>query len=80
MLLRRFSVSNYPLFNFFQAHMNARYVILQVLMEADSSLVNIENVTGDDGEPDLLIKMNREKIKTTGKEAIANFLMRLQVI
>lgn len=59
--------------------MNARYVILRVLMEADSTMINIENLTGEDGQPDLLIKLNREKIKTTGKEAIANFLMRLQV-
>ena len=59
--------------------MNARYVILQVLMEADSSLVKIEKVEGEDGQPDLLVKLDREKIKTTGKQAIANFLMRLQV-
>jgi len=62
-----------------QAHMNARYVILRVLMEADSTMINIENLTGEDGQPDLLIKLDREKIKTTGKEAIANFLMRLQL-
>ena len=59
--------------------MNARYVILRVLMEADSTMVTIENVTGEDGQPDLLVKLDREKIKTTGREAIANFLMRLQV-
>ena len=59
--------------------MNARYVILQVLMEADSTMVSVENVTGEDGQPDLLIKIDREKIKTTGKDAISNFLMRLQV-
>ena len=59
--------------------MNARYVILRVLMEADSTMINIENLTGEDGQPDLLIKLDREKIKTTAKEAIANFLMRLQV-
>ena len=59
--------------------MNARYVILRVLMEADSTMINIENLTGEDGQPDLLIKLDREKIKTTGKQAIANFLMRLQV-
>jgi len=59
--------------------MNARYVILQVLMEADSSLVSIEKVEGKDGQPDLLVKLDRDKIKTTGKQAIANFLMRLQV-
>ena len=59
--------------------MNARYVILRVLMEADESLVNIETLQGEDGQPDLLIKLNRDKILTSGKDAISNFLMRLQV-
>lgn len=62
-----------------QAHMNARHVILKVLMEADESLVQIETTQGEDGKPDLLIKLDREKILTSGKDAISNFLMRLQL-
>jgi len=62
-----------------QAHMNARYVILQVLMETGNELVNIEERTGEDGKPDLLITLNKDLIKTVGKDAISNFLMRLQL-
>ena len=58
--------------------MQARYVILQVLLEVDG-LVNISEVTASDGEPDLLIQLDRHKIATTGKDAIANFLQKLQV-
>jgi len=62
-----------------QAHMNARYVILQVLLEAGDGLVKIEQLTGEDGQPDLLMTLDRAKIETTGKEAISKFLMRLQL-
>ena len=58
--------------------MQARYVILQVLLEEDG-LVKITEVTASDDQPDLLIQLDREKIPTTGKTAIANFLQKLQV-
>ena len=58
--------------------MQARYVILQVLLEVDG-LVKITEVTASDGKPDLLLQLDREKISTTGKTAIANFLQKLQV-
>ena len=35
-------------------------------------------VTGEDGQPDLLISMDREKINTVGQEAIAKFLLKVQ--
>jgi len=62
-----------------QAHMNARFVILQVLLEAGDDFVSIQPRDNEDGQPDLLISMDREKIETVGKDAIANFLMRLQL-
>ena len=58
--------------------MQARYVILQVLLEEDG-LVKVTEVTASDGQPDLLIQLDRQKIPTTGKAAIASFLQKLQV-
>ena len=58
--------------------MQARYVILQVLLEVDG-LVKISEVTTSDGQPDLLLQLDRHKIATVGKTTIANFLQKLQV-
>nr|KAI8740570.1 dipeptidyl peptidase 3-like [Biomphalaria glabrata] len=62
-----------------QAHMNARFVILRVLIEAGEDLVKIEKVTGEDGNPDLLVLLDRAKIISVGKPAIGAFLRKLQV-
>lgn len=62
-----------------QAHMNARYVILQVLREVGEGLVKIEECVSEDGQPDLVITLDRSKVDTVGRKAISNFLMRLQV-
>lgn len=59
--------------------MNARFVILQVLMEAGNEFVTIQRTTGEDGKPDLRIVLIEDQIKTTGKNAIAEFLKKLQV-
>ncbi|KAK2828168.1 hypothetical protein Q5P01_019202 [Channa striata] len=62
-----------------QAHMQARFVILRVLLEAGEDLVGLEEVTGQDGKPDAHITLDRSKIHTVGKNAIHRFLCKLQV-
>lgn len=62
-----------------QAHMQARYVILRVLMEAGQGLLSLRKTDGADGQPDIELTMERCMIPTVGKEAIGNFLLRLQV-
>ncbi|GFO14314.1 dipeptidyl peptidase 3 [Plakobranchus ocellatus] len=62
-----------------QAHMNARFVILRVLLEAGQGLVSIKKVEGEDGKPDLVIQLDRAKISSVGKPAIGKFLCKLQV-
>ncbi|XP_015229344.1 PREDICTED: dipeptidyl peptidase 3 [Cyprinodon variegatus] len=63
-----------------QAHMQARFVILRVLLEAGESLVGLEEVTGQDGKPDARITLDRSKISTVGKDAIHRFLCKLQIL
>lgn len=62
-----------------QAHMQARYVILRVLLEAGEGLVTLQECTGTDGRPDARISIDRSKIHTVGKSAIQRFLCKLQV-
>uniref|UniRef100_A0A8C6TME1 Dipeptidyl peptidase 3 n=1 Tax=Neogobius melanostomus TaxID=47308 RepID=A0A8C6TME1_9GOBI len=63
-----------------QAHMQARFVILNVLLEAGEGFVGLQEVTGQDGKPDALITLDRSKIHTVGKNAIHRFLQKLQVL
>ena len=59
--------------------MQARYVILRVLLECEN-LVSIEQITNsEDGKPDLLVHLERTRIESVGKPAIGKFLNRLQV-
>ena len=60
--------------------MQARYVILRVLLEAGDDLVTISKVTNpEDNQSDLIMSMDRSKIGTVGKKAIGDFLRKLQV-
>jgi len=57
-----------------QAHMQARFGILNVLLAAGGGLVKLEI-----GTDDLLVGVDRSKIKSVGVPAIGSFLLKLQV-
>ncbi len=59
--------------------MQARFVILQVLLENAEGLVSIESTTGTDGNPDIIVRLDKTKIKSHGQPAIGEFLKKLQV-
>ena len=59
--------------------MQARHVILRLLLEGGGDLVKVERVTGSDGKPDILVKLDRSLIETRGKPVIRDFLTKLQV-
>ena len=59
--------------------MQARHVILRLLLENGGGLVKVERVTGSDGKPDILVKLDRSLIETCGKPVIQDFLTKLQV-
>lgn len=58
--------------------MQARYVILRVLLEA-GGVVHIKETIGADGKPDLEVRLQRDTILTIGRPAIGEFLKKLQV-
>lgn len=64
---------------FMQAHSQARFVILRVLLEHGDGVVSVESCTDAEGQPDLLLSLDRDKIYTTGKKALEDFLLKLQV-
>ncbi|TMS34296.1 hypothetical protein L596_001922 [Steinernema carpocapsae] len=61
-----------------QAHSRARFALLKVCLAAGNDFVTIQEVTGEDGQPDLLFTVDRKKIEDTGKSAIEEFLILLQ--
>jgi dipeptidyl-peptidase-3 len=63
-----------------QAHMNARYVILRLLMQTGEDFLKLEQITNpEDGKPDVQISLNRYLIPTVGKKVVGDFLLKLQV-
>lgn len=46
----------------------------------ECGLVEIVEVVNEKGEPDIEVRMDREKIATVGKQAIGDFLAKLQMI
>eukprot|EP00656_Telonema_subtile_P015366 TRINITY_DN18030_c0_g1_i2.p1 TRINITY_DN18030_c0_g1~~TRINITY_DN18030_c0_g1_i2.p1 ORF type:complete len:177 (-),score=41.46 TRINITY_DN18030_c0_g1_i2:328-858(-) len=61
-----------------QAHMQARYVILRVLLEAGEGLVTLDRKDGADGNPDVEVVLDRSMVATVGKRAVGEFLLKLQ--
>jgi len=57
-----------------QAHMQARFAILQVFLRAGNDFVKLEQT-----EDNLTIHMDRTQIRTTGRKAIGDFLQKLHV-
>ncbi|KAG1672878.1 Dipeptidyl peptidase 3 [Nymphon striatum] len=62
-----------------QAHCQARFVIMNVLLEAGKDFTKLEEITDSSGEPNLVIRMDQKKIETVGRKAIADFLKKLQL-
>lgn len=62
-----------------QAHSQAAFVILQVLLEGGQDFITVEETVGCDGKPDLLLHVDRCKMNTVGRQAMNAFLLKLQV-
>lgn len=60
-----------------QAHMQARFAILQVFLEAGPEFCELKYAKDD--LSDMVIKLDRTKIESHGRKAINAFLQKLQV-
>jgi dipeptidyl-peptidase-3 len=65
--------------NWGQAHCYARWVLLRVSLEAAGDFVSIEEVTAEDGKPDLKFRIDQDKIDSVGLSATMAFLRKLQL-
>jgi len=61
-----------------QAHMNGRYVIMRVLREAGEEFVKME-ICKKEEKDYIIIRIDKSKIKTVGKETLGKFLKKLHV-
>jgi len=61
-----------------QAHMQARHVILRVLLEAGQDFVTIQRHE-EGGVPTATLRMDKSKIHSVGQPAMHKFLLKLQV-
>lgn len=50
-----------------------------MLLEAGQDFLTLQEIQGEDGSPDLLLKMDRSKLESVGFPAIKEFLLKLQV-
>lgn len=58
-----------------QAHTQARYALMQSLVEAGQGFIDIKET--EDGK-NLLLSVDRTKIRTVGRDAIHNMLLKIQ--
>ncbi|KAI8973368.1 dipeptidyl peptidase III [Mycotypha africana] len=61
-----------------QAHMQARYAILNVMMKAGDDFIRIKPCTVD-GKKSVEIHLDRKKIREIGAPAVTDFLRKLQI-
>ncbi len=61
-----------------QAHMNGRFVILRILLEAGQDFIRVERYE-EGGQPRLRVRIDRSQIHTTGKKALSSFLFKLNL-
>ncbi|RYY35824.1 hypothetical protein EON62_02215, partial [archaeon] len=67
-----------------QAHMQARFVLLRVMLEAGEDFVTLVGAdkacaTGEEGDAGVHIRLDASKIHSVGVPAVARFLSQLQV-
>ncbi|KAI8092459.1 dipeptidyl peptidase III [Halteromyces radiatus] len=62
-----------------QAHMQARYAITRIMMQAGDNFLSINKTKDDEGIDTLEIRLDRSKIRSIGRPAVATFLEKLQV-
>ncbi|SAM03646.1 hypothetical protein [Absidia glauca] len=63
----------------YEAHMQARYAITRIMMAAGEGLLTIDKAKDAQGLDTLEIRLDRTKIRSVGRPAVASFLEKLQV-